>query len=93
MLVRLRSVFLIRTSTPEIEYTVLLKLKPVRVQQVLKETCDENEEAAVRKGISLRMVSTDAVIESDGLLLGAALRNLVSNAVKYTEAGGRILVG
>jgi two-component system, OmpR family, phosphate regulon sensor histidine kinase PhoR len=75
------------------EHTVALKLKPVRVQQVLKEACGENEEAAIRKGISLRMVSTDAMIESDGLLLGAALRNLVSNAVKYTEAGGRILVG
>jgi hypothetical protein len=30
---------------------------------------------------------------SDGLLLGAALRNLVSNAVKYTQPGGRILLG
>jgi len=27
------------------------------------------------------------------LLLGAALRNLVSNAIKYSEHGGRILLG
>jgi signal transduction histidine kinase len=30
---------------------------------------------------------------SDRLLLGAALRNLVSNAIRYTQAGGRIVVG
>ena len=70
-----------------------LKLTPVRIQQVLRQACRENEEVALQKGISLRMVSSDASIMSDSLLLGAALRNLISNAVKYTEPGGRILVG
>jgi signal transduction histidine kinase len=75
------------------EHTTALELAPVRVQQVLRQACRENEEAALRKGICLRMVSTGAVIKSDSLLLGAAMRNLVSNAVKYTQPGGRILVG
>ena len=38
-------------------------------------------------------VSNDATALSDGRLLGAALRNLVSNAVKYTKLGGRVLLG
>jgi two-component system, OmpR family, phosphate regulon sensor histidine kinase PhoR len=69
------------------EHTKGLKLTPVCLKQVLRQVYRENEEAALRKGISLRMVSSDATIMSDCLLLGAALRNLVSNAVKYTEPG------
>jgi two-component system, OmpR family, phosphate regulon sensor histidine kinase PhoR len=70
-----------------------IKLTPVRIQQLLEQACQENEEAAQRKSISLRAVSTSALIMSDSLLLGAALRNLVSNAIRYTQAGGRIVVG
>ena len=75
------------------EFPRRLELTPVRVQQVLRQACRENEQAALSKGISIHMVSSDATILSDGLLLGAALRNLVSNAVKYNQPGGRILVG
>src|ERR1700751_3248163 len=70
-----------------------LELAPVRIQQVLRQACRENEHAALSKGISIHSVSSDATVLSDGLLLGAALRNLVSNAVKYTELGGRVLLG
>jgi two-component system, OmpR family, phosphate regulon sensor histidine kinase PhoR len=70
-----------------------LELTPVRVYQVLRQACRENQQAALSKGISIHMVSSGATILSDSLLLGAALRNLVGNAIKYTQAGGRILVG
>jgi two-component system phosphate regulon sensor histidine kinase PhoR len=69
------------------------KLSPVRVEQLLKQACQENDSAAQRKGIRLRIVSTKALIMSDSLLLGAALRNLISNAIRYTQEGGRIVVG
>jgi two-component system, OmpR family, phosphate regulon sensor histidine kinase PhoR len=75
------------------ECTGRLEFTPVRVQQVLRQACRENEQAALSKGISIRMVSSEATILSDGLLLAAALRNLVSNAIKYTQPGGRILIG
>lgn len=75
------------------EFPRRLELTPVRVQQVLRQACRENEQAALSKGIGIHMVSSDATILSDGLLLGAALRNLVSNAIKYTQPGGRVLLG
>jgi signal transduction histidine kinase len=53
----------------------------------------ENEVAAQKKGLDVRTAPTSATIESDALLLGTVLRNLVSNAVKYTQPGGRILLG
>lgn len=75
------------------ERTGRLDLMPVGVQQALRQACRENEQAALSKGISIHMVSSSATILSDGLLLGAALRNLVNNAIKYTQPGGRILLG
>jgi DNA-binding winged helix-turn-helix (wHTH) protein len=62
-------------------------------EQLATGACRENEHAALSKGITIHTVSSDATVLSNGLLLGAALRNLVSNAVKYTRPGGRILVG
>jgi signal transduction histidine kinase len=69
------------------------KLRPIRVEPLLRRACSENAEAAQNFGISIRTVPTEALILSDELLLGAALRNLVSNAIKYSEHGGRILLG
>jgi Na+/proline symporter/signal transduction histidine kinase len=52
----------------------------------------EFEPQARNKRLSLRFVSTAAVIRSDRRLLQRLLQNLVSNAVKYT-ARGRVVVG
>ena len=70
-----------------------LELKPVCVNQVLRQACRESEQDALTKGVSIHMVSSGATIVSDSLLLGAVLRNLVNNAIKYTQPGGRILLG
>ena len=47
---------------------------------------------ATQKGISLTLVPTQLATHSDPQMLGRTLRNLVSNAVKYTDRG-RILIG
>jgi signal transduction histidine kinase len=41
----------------------------------------------------MRVCATKANVVSNPVLLGGILRNLVTNAVKYTEPGGRILIG
>jgi signal transduction histidine kinase len=68
-------------------------LTPVLVGPLLQRVASESQVAALIKRISIRTVPTSATIESDALLLGAVLRNLLCNAVKYTEPGGSILVG
>ena len=47
---------------------------------------------AAAKGLVLRAVRCSALVETDPVLLERILRNLLSNAVRYTERG-RILLG
>ena len=47
---------------------------------------------ALAKGLDLRIVPTQAMVTSDVTYLRRILQNLMSNAIRYTEAG-RILVG
>jgi two-component system phosphate regulon sensor histidine kinase PhoR len=70
-----------------------MKLTSVPVGPLLQQATYENEFAALVKGVSVRTIPTGATIESDAPLLGTVLRNLVNNAVKYTEPGGRVLAG
>jgi signal transduction histidine kinase/CheY-like chemotaxis protein len=49
-------------------------------------------EAARMKGLRFKVVATDVWIRSDFILLERILMNLVSNAVRYTSAGG-VIVG
>jgi signal transduction histidine kinase/CheY-like chemotaxis protein len=48
--------------------------------------------AAVAKGIELRFRPTSLAVNSDPMLLDQVLRNLVDNAIRYTDTGG-VLVG
>jgi signal transduction histidine kinase/CheY-like chemotaxis protein len=59
---------------------------------VLTAVGDEYRMIAGRKGLPLRVFPSSAVVRSDPLLLSRILRNLVSNAIRYTPRGG-ILVG
>jgi two-component system, sensor histidine kinase len=47
---------------------------------------------AQRKGLRLRVMKTSACVRSDPTLLARILRNLVANAVRYTERG-RVTLG
>ena len=75
------------------EHAEGVKLTPVPIGPLFRQVRHEHEIAALRKGVSVRTVQTTATIQSNAILLSAVLRNLVSNAIKYTDPGGRILVG
>ena len=53
----------------------------------------ENEDAAIQRGIDLRAITANVYVTSNPVLLGCILRNLLTNAIRYTEPGGRILIG
>lgn len=75
------------------EHAEGVTLAPIPIEPLFRRACHENEIAALKKGVSVRTVPTTATIHSNALLLSTVLRNLVSNAIKYTQPGGRILLG
>ena len=65
---------------------------PVDVSPLFARLQRDNAGLAARSGIVLRMVPTGATVMSDAILLESILRNLIRNALKYTSAGGCVLV-
>lgn len=61
------------------------------IADLLKTLADEFRPVASNKGIELRLHACSVVIASDRLLLERVLRNLIANAIRYTEAGGVLL--
>lgn len=62
------------------------------ISDIIEELDTEFQELAHEKGILLRICKSTLHTESDPILLGRILRNLVSNAVHYTEQG-KVLIG
>jgi signal transduction histidine kinase len=66
-------------------------MQAVRVGDVLSEIALEFQPAATSRGLKLRSVDSSVVMMTDPGLLACALRNLVSNALKYTRHGGVVI--
>jgi CheY-like chemotaxis protein len=71
-------------------------VKPERshfpVGNILERLRGTHAEHAVRKGLDFRVVRSNAIVETDPILLYRILANLASNALRYTDRG-RVLVG
>jgi signal transduction histidine kinase/CheY-like chemotaxis protein len=61
---------------------------PVRLRDVFSRLRLHFEPVAFEKGLALSFHGAHRVAHTDGLLLERILRNLVSNAIRYTENGG-----
>jgi PAS domain S-box-containing protein len=68
------------------------QLRDFAVADLLDLIETEFSETAREKRLAFRVVQSSATIRSDPTLLGRILRNLVSNALRYTERG-RVVVG
>jgi signal transduction histidine kinase len=66
---------------------------PIQAQDLLRKTEVEFAPMARERSIALRIVPTKANVLADRSLVGRIVQNLVSNAIKYTPVGGKVLVG
>jgi signal transduction histidine kinase/CheY-like chemotaxis protein len=62
------------------------------VQPLMERVCKDFQSDAARKGLALRVRPTRAFVDSDPVLFERILRNIVMNAVTYTDRG-TVLVG
>jgi len=65
--------------------------EPIALQPLFDNLIQEMAVQAEVKGLRLRHVPTRAVTLSDPSLLATIIRNLLSNAIRYTEQGGILL--
>jgi two-component system, OmpR family, phosphate regulon sensor histidine kinase PhoR len=75
------------------EYTKTLEISSVALAPLFWLLCSESANAALGRDVDMRVCSTKTRVISNPVLLTGILRNLVTNAVKYTEPGGRVLIG
>ena len=62
------------------------------VANIFDEIAEQFTDLATQKQITLHIERCDLAVRSDRQLLGRMLKNLVSNAIKYTPAGGSVRV-
>lgn len=65
-------------------------LAAVELDGLIRTVVDEFSVTAAQKGVRLEAEPVQATIHTDPVLLGRMLRNLVSNAIKYTPASGEV---
>jgi signal transduction histidine kinase len=73
--------------------TMALGLEPVDLRQLVAQTVDLYEDVAEERRVEIVSdVPEGLLIEVDRIRMRQALANLVDNAVKYTDAGGRVQI-
>ena len=63
-----------------------------RLRELFQRLRLQYEPTAFEKGLSMRVRGADHVVHADPVLVDRIVRNLLANAIRYTEAGG-VLVG
>ena len=71
---------------------VAVRREVFRLDELARAIAEENDEIAADKGLAIGLRTFPCWTDSDPVLLGRILRNLVANGVRYTARGG-LLVG
>lgn len=67
-------------------------VRRIDLEEILREIVHEYEQRAAQKKVSISMEGTNVTVEADEEALKIVLRNLVSNAVKYSKEGGIVKI-
>lgn len=67
------------------------KVEPFRLRPLIAELAETMAPLAREKGLAIRIGPGDATVESDAGLLRSAIQNFLSNAIRYTDAGGIVI--
>lgn len=73
--------------------TITPQIQSVDLDELLTPLIDEYRHIASQKHISLRYRTSGLCAQTDPALLQRIVRNLLSNAIRYTPKGGRVLMG
>ena len=69
---------------------IVPRMQPVHMEPILSTIHNEFVAIAAEKGVEFTLVRCDEWVRSDPTLLSRIVRNLVSNAIKFTPSGGRV---
>lgn len=72
---------------------VVPQIEDFALNELLEGLATEFAVLADEGGVALRFVPSHRVVRSDRRLLRRILQNMLSNAIRYTPAGGRVLLG
>lgn len=72
--------------------TVQLRPQEVALNELFARLAHEMAPQATAKGLELRLCRSGAVVRTDPLAIERILRNLLANAIRYTDRGG-VVVG
>lgn len=65
----------------------------IEIVSLINEIAETSDDSALTKSISIsRKLPNNATIFADKAMISAVLRNLISNAIKFTNSGGEIIV-
>jgi signal transduction histidine kinase len=69
------------------------QLQPVDLHELLRGIGASFQPVAAQRGLRLRVVPSRAIALTDPALLRRILQNFLSNALRYTRPGGKVLIG